>query len=95
MSVAAALALVGDRARAERVYAAAVNSLNPKPVLEFGRSDYGSSLRDAAAIVSLASEGVAKTASSVSASAPAEIIHFMAISPSSWVWRRAEPGRTA
>ena len=57
--LAAALALVGDRARAERVYAAAVNSLNPKPVLEFGRSDYGSSLRDAAALVSLASEGSA------------------------------------
>jgi hypothetical protein len=60
--LAAALALVGDRARAERVYAAAVNSLNPKPVLEFGRSDYGSSLRDAAALVSLASEGSAPKA---------------------------------
>lgn len=60
--LAAALALVGDRARAEHVYAAAVNSLNPKPVLEFGRSDYGSSLRDAAAMVSLASEGSAPKA---------------------------------
>jgi len=57
--LAAALALVGDRARAERVYAAAVNSLAPKPALEFGRSDYGSQLRDAAALVSLASEGSA------------------------------------
>jgi uncharacterized protein YfaS (alpha-2-macroglobulin family) len=55
--LAAALALVGDRARAERVYAAAVDSLAPKPALEFGRSDYGSPLRDAAALVSLASEG--------------------------------------
>ncbi|WP_424632035.1 alpha-2-macroglobulin family protein [Bradyrhizobium sp. SYSU BS000235] len=55
--LAAALALVGDRARAERVYAAAVESLNPKPVLQFGRTDYGSSLRDAAALVSLAGEG--------------------------------------
>jgi uncharacterized protein YfaS (alpha-2-macroglobulin family) len=60
--LAAALALVGDRARAERVYAAAVDSLNPKPVLAFGRSDYGSSLRDAAALVSLASEGGAPKA---------------------------------
>jgi hypothetical protein len=41
--LAAALALVGDRARAERVYAAAVNSLAPKPAPEFGRMDYGSS----------------------------------------------------
>lgn len=55
--LAAALALVGDRTRAERVYAAAVDSLAPKPVLEFGRADYGSSLRDAAALISLASEG--------------------------------------
>jgi len=60
--LAAALALVGDRARAERVYAAAVNSLAPKPALEFGRMDYGSSLRDAAALVSLASEGSAPKA---------------------------------
>ena len=60
--LAAALALVGDRARAERVYAAAVESLNPKPVLQFGRTDYGSALRDAAALVSLASEGNAPRA---------------------------------
>src|SRR5216683_1655904 len=55
--LAAALALVGDRGRAERVYAAALDSLAPKPALEFGRTDYGSALRDAAALVSLASEG--------------------------------------
>jgi uncharacterized protein YfaS (alpha-2-macroglobulin family) len=60
--LAAALALVGDRARAERVYSAAVNSLAPKPALEFGRMDYGSSLRDAAALVSLSSEGNAPKA---------------------------------
>jgi uncharacterized protein YfaS (alpha-2-macroglobulin family) len=60
--LAAALALVGDRARAERVYAAAVESLAPKPVIEFGRVDYGSALRDAAALVSLASEGNAPRA---------------------------------
>ncbi len=57
--LAAALALVGDRSRAERVYTAALESLAPKPVLVFGRTDYGSSLRDAAALVSLASEGKA------------------------------------
>src|SRR6202041_1650214 len=46
--LAAALALVGDKGRAERVYAAALESLAPKPVLEFGRVDYGSAPRDAA-----------------------------------------------
>jgi uncharacterized protein YfaS (alpha-2-macroglobulin family) len=60
--LAAALALVGDRSRAERVYAAALESLAPKPVLEFGRVDYGSALRDAAALVSLGSEGNAPSA---------------------------------
>jgi hypothetical protein len=60
--LAAALALVGDRSRAERVYAAALESLAPKPVLEFGRTDYGSALRDAAALVSLGSEGNASSA---------------------------------
>lgn len=60
--LAAALALIGDRARAERVYAAAVQSLAPKPAIEFGRPDYGSALRDAAALVSLASEGNAPRA---------------------------------
>ncbi len=61
--LAAALALVGDRNRAERVYASALEDLNPKPVLVFGRVDYGSALRDAAAFVSLASEGNAPHAS--------------------------------
>ncbi len=65
--LAAALALVGDRTRAERVYAAALGDLNPKPVLEFGRTDYGSALRDAAALVTLASEGNAPRATMTSA----------------------------
>jgi uncharacterized protein YfaS (alpha-2-macroglobulin family) len=60
--LAAALALVGDKSRAERVYAAAADSLAPKPALEFGRVDYGSALRDAAALVSLAGEGNAPRA---------------------------------
>src|SRR5207248_1791262 len=60
--LAAALVLVGDRNRAERVYAAALDSLAPKPALEFGRADYGSALRDAAALVSLAGEGNAPRA---------------------------------
>jgi uncharacterized protein YfaS (alpha-2-macroglobulin family) len=60
--LAAALALVGDRGRAEKVYASALQDLQPKPILVFGRTDYGSSLRDAAALVSLASEGNAPRA---------------------------------
>jgi alpha-2-macroglobulin len=55
--IAAALGMLGDRARAERVYAAALASIAPRPVLDYGRSDYGSALRDAAALVTLASEG--------------------------------------
>ena len=71
--LAAALALVGDKARAERVYAAALDSLAPKPALEFGRVDYGSALRDAAALVSLASEGNAPKATLTQAVARVEV----------------------
>ncbi|WP_024520651.1 alpha-2-macroglobulin [Bradyrhizobium sp. Tv2a-2] len=71
--LAAALALVGDRVRAERVYAAALDSLNPKPVLEFGRTDYGSQLRDAAALVSLGAEGNAPRATITQAVARVEV----------------------
>ena len=71
--LAAALAMVGDRTRAERVYAAALESLAPKPVLEFGRVDYGSALRDAAALVSLASEGNAPKATLTQAVARVEV----------------------
>ena len=35
--IAAALAMLGDRVRAERVYAAAVQAITPPPPLEFGR----------------------------------------------------------
>src|SRR5213076_284540 len=55
--LAAALGMLGDRVRAERVYAAALRALAPQPTLEYGRSDYGSALRDASALVTLASEG--------------------------------------
>jgi hypothetical protein len=55
--IAAALGLLGDRVRAERVYAAALDALTPPPRFELGRQDYGSVLRDAAAVVMLAAEG--------------------------------------
>jgi uncharacterized protein YfaS (alpha-2-macroglobulin family) len=55
--VAAALGLLGDRVRAERVYKAALDDLKPPAQTElFSREDYGSTLRDAAALVTLASE---------------------------------------
>lgn len=60
--MAAALAMLGDRARAERIYAAALNAIAPRPALELGRSDYGSVLRDSAALVTLASESGAPRA---------------------------------
>jgi uncharacterized protein YfaS (alpha-2-macroglobulin family) len=71
--LAAALVLVGDKGRAERVYAAALESLAPKPALEFGRVDYGSALRDAAALVSLAGEGNAPRATLTQAVARVEV----------------------
>jgi len=55
--IAAALGLLGDRTRAERVYKAALDDLKPPAQRElFSREDYGSTLRDAAALVTLASE---------------------------------------
>jgi uncharacterized protein YfaS (alpha-2-macroglobulin family) len=54
--IAAALGLLGDKTRADRVYQAALDSIAPQPKLEFGREDYGSALRDSAALVTLASE---------------------------------------
>ena len=58
--VAAALALAGDRTRAERVFAVAL-APQPQPDLA-GRLDFGSGLRDAAALVTLAAEGGASRA---------------------------------
>jgi alpha-2-macroglobulin len=64
--IAAALGLMGDRVRAERAYAAALDALAPPKaapgapqpqVVEVSRADYGSTLRDAAAVVMLAAEG--------------------------------------
>ena len=60
--LAAALALVGDKARAERVYISALAAIPPRPSLEIGRVDYGSALRDSAALVTLASESGAPRA---------------------------------
>ncbi len=61
--LAAALGMLGDKTRAERVYNDALNDIAPQPKLELGRTDYGSALRDASAFVALASEGNAPRAS--------------------------------
>ena len=61
--LAAALGMLGDKTRAERVYTAALDDIPPQPKLELGRTDYGSALRDASAFVALASEGNAPRAS--------------------------------
>jgi len=61
--IAAALAFAGDRARAERVYAAALAAFGPQPLPDLAeREDFGSTLRDAAAVLTLAAEGGAGAA---------------------------------
>ncbi|MGA8615586.1 MAG: alpha-2-macroglobulin [Xanthobacteraceae bacterium] len=61
--IAAALALMGDRARAEKAYAAALAAFAPGTHSDpAGRDDYGSTLRDAAALLTLAAEGGASPA---------------------------------
>jgi uncharacterized protein YfaS (alpha-2-macroglobulin family) len=55
--IAAALAMVGDKARADNAWLAALDGIAPQPKLDLGRADFGSALRDAAALVTLASEG--------------------------------------
>jgi uncharacterized protein YfaS (alpha-2-macroglobulin family) len=62
--LAAALALAGDRVRAERVYTAALAAFGPQPAADdlAERADYGSTLRDAAAVLTLAAEGGASAA---------------------------------
>jgi uncharacterized protein YfaS (alpha-2-macroglobulin family) len=54
--LAAALAMLGDRTRAARVFNAALAAIPVQPKLEGGRADFGSALRDSAALVTLAAE---------------------------------------
>ena len=57
----AALSMMGDKERAEHTFASALASLDLKVPSAIDRADYGSSLRDHAAFVTLASEtGMAK-----------------------------------
>jgi uncharacterized protein YfaS (alpha-2-macroglobulin family) len=57
--IAAALAMLGDKPRAERAFAAALKAISPQAAPDFTRTDFGSMLRDSAALVTLASESSA------------------------------------
>ncbi|MGC2408995.1 MAG: alpha-2-macroglobulin [Methyloceanibacter sp.] len=67
--IGAALAMLGDRIRAEKVFDIALSALPTQPAFEIGRTDYGSSLRDAALVVTLAVEGDAPKPILISATA--------------------------
>ncbi|MDB5550044.1 MAG: inner rane lipoprotein [Rhizobium sp.] len=54
--IAAALALYGDRERSERIFASVANMSSMLVNVSLARSDYGSALRDDAAILALAAE---------------------------------------
>jgi uncharacterized protein YfaS (alpha-2-macroglobulin family) len=54
--IAAALALYGDNQRSERAFASALRQAQSNSNDDFNRSDYGSRLRDGAAILGLAAE---------------------------------------
>lgn len=54
--VGAALALLGDRGRAQNVFAAAGAALRDSRATRFSRADYGSRLRDGAGLLALAAE---------------------------------------
>ncbi|GLK86022.1 alpha-2-macroglobulin family protein [Ancylobacter defluvii] len=57
-NIAAALGLLGDKGRAEKAFAAALELLPAQPEADLlGRADFGSQLRDAAGVATLAAEG--------------------------------------
>ena len=60
--LAAALSLLGDRSRAQTVFAAAAGSLDQNANAGLSRADYGSRLRDAAGLMALAAESGADRA---------------------------------
>jgi len=57
--IGAALAMLGDRVRAEKAFRTAAGSLPKETPQDNGRVDFGSPLRDAATVVTLAAEGKA------------------------------------
>jgi alpha-2-macroglobulin len=71
--IAAALAMLGDRVRSEKAFDAALGALPDDVKDDGGRPDFGSPLRDAAAVVTLAAEGDAPKLILVSATEKIEI----------------------
>ncbi len=57
--LAGAAALLGDKARASRVFLAAAETLNNAKPSTYSRPDFGSSLRDGAGLLALGAEGAA------------------------------------
>jgi uncharacterized protein YfaS (alpha-2-macroglobulin family) len=55
--IGAALAMLGDQVRAEKAFRMAARALPKETESRAGRIDFGSALRDAAAVVTLAAEG--------------------------------------
>ena len=80
--IAAALAMLGDRVRAEKVFQGALSALPKEPKLELGRTDFGSPLRDAAVLVTLAAEGDAPNPILVSATARVDTTRLLVNSTS-------------
>jgi uncharacterized protein YfaS (alpha-2-macroglobulin family) len=87
--IAAALSMLGDKGRADTVYLSALNAIAPEPKLEIGRADFGSALRDAAALVTLASEGRAPQATITQAVAridsARQLTSFTSTQESAWL----------
>jgi len=65
--IGAALAMLGDSVRAEKAFRAAAGALPQEKAAQGGRIDFGSRVRDAAAVVAFAAEGNAATPILVSA----------------------------
>jgi uncharacterized protein YfaS (alpha-2-macroglobulin family) len=55
--IGAALAMLGDKVRAQKAFRTAASALPIETITTHGRIDFGSRLRDAAAVVTLAAEG--------------------------------------
>ncbi len=70
--LAAALALLGDRGRARDVFAAASDQLASASAMPVARADYGSRLRDSAALLALGTEMGAERAQLIRANAVLE-----------------------
>jgi hypothetical protein len=98
--VAAALGLLGDRARAERGFGEAVTALAAwRDDPRHSRSDYGSRLRDAAALLALGAEGnlpnaqLARAAGVVSEARGAS--RFTSTQENAWLVMAAQAGARA